>query len=703
MPYAVPPFAAALCVGDAARVKSAAGSPTGWPAVRAQGDQLYVGGLTVPVGGLTVPVGGLTVPVGGLTLPVGGLTVPVGGLTVTTGAAAGSGAAAQAAEEAAAQTHQLLASLAELLRSHGSDPVDVVFVHLYLRDMAHFRAVNAAYEEYFGSHPPSRSAVQARVLRQPAAGTAAVTGSAGTIATSPLVALDCIAFRGSGRAVREFGSGVTAAGAYRSTLHVASLSAWAPLCIGPYCQANTTGPLVWLAGQIGLRPDSMALAQGGLQPQLAQALVNTARLLAALSSALPLALSVTVYLPDAVFEPPLADTTDGGGTTDADIITAVRRAVVDWVLGVAAQSGRAARRPRVRSRGPANSADERGFSLGPAAHQLPSYVAQHRELRRDAWDMDDSDGHGSNDDRGDAASESGRSDEHSGADEYGLADADDVKSQHVAIARRLMARLAPVYIVRVPALPRGALVEIEVVAVTAAAAAQMPSGLRAEGHEGQDATEAAAGAGSAAAMVVCSRHSAHGFPRSMCSAWAVAAADAADAHPTCAGAGVPANSAVEAVAAQLALRLAHALASMHVLWDCAMHVRVYFYAPPPGAAGEDDPDADVAAAGEHLQRALCLELAAHGASPLPAITLVACSGPVDNMDVNTIAHAQGHPATNAAHAERATDIVPTPPQRASKPQPLLSASAHLLAYDLARLRSEVAVRCQYPAPDAGEA
>ena len=49
----------------------------------------------------------------------------------------------------------------------------------------------------------------------------------------------------------------------RDVLHVQSLSRWAPLCIGPYCQANRLlrGSLLMLAGQIGLVPETMQLAE----------------------------------------------------------------------------------------------------------------------------------------------------------------------------------------------------------------------------------------------------------------------------------------------------------------------------------------------------------------------------------------------------------------------------------------------------------
>ena len=46
-------------------------------------------------------------------------------------------------------------------------------------------------------------------------------------------------------------------------LHVQSVSAWAPACIGPYAQAAVGGGMLYMAGQIGLHPASMQLVPGG--------------------------------------------------------------------------------------------------------------------------------------------------------------------------------------------------------------------------------------------------------------------------------------------------------------------------------------------------------------------------------------------------------------------------------------------------------
>jgi diphthine-ammonia ligase len=54
----------------------------------------------------------------------------------------------------------------------------------------------------------------------------------------------------------------------RQVLHVQSISAWAPSCIGPYSQATAFGSLVHMAGQIGLDPPTMQLVDGGCEPQV---------------------------------------------------------------------------------------------------------------------------------------------------------------------------------------------------------------------------------------------------------------------------------------------------------------------------------------------------------------------------------------------------------------------------------------------------
>ena len=85
--------------------------------------------------------------------------------------------------------------------------------------------------------------------------------------------------------------------ALRSTLHVQSISHWAPVCVGPYSQANTIrGGITFLAGQIGLDPPTMTLTEGGWKAQLKQSWTNAASVLDALGGSLSDCLSGLVYI-----------------------------------------------------------------------------------------------------------------------------------------------------------------------------------------------------------------------------------------------------------------------------------------------------------------------------------------------------------------------------------------------------------------------
>ncbi|EPQ59934.1 hypothetical protein GLOTRDRAFT_125792 [Gloeophyllum trabeum ATCC 11539] len=101
-------------------------------------------------------------------------------------------------------------------------------ISIFLSSMDLFARVNAVYSTYFATSPPARACVAVDL-------------------PSPIrIMLDCVAY--SREAISE-----------RSALHVQSLSYWAPANIGPYSQAITAGQRIFISGQIGLIPSSMAL------------------------------------------------------------------------------------------------------------------------------------------------------------------------------------------------------------------------------------------------------------------------------------------------------------------------------------------------------------------------------------------------------------------------------------------------------------
>lgn len=138
---------------------------------------------------------------------------------------------------------------------------DILYVHLYLSEMSHFAKINEHYVKFFGTHlPPSRACV--------AVGKGALPGGR-------RVMMDCVLQRGSGGYLRsDGGSLIDGPDSFlkqafqnkhhllRKCLHVQSLSHWAPVCIGPYSQANTLrSAIVFLAGMIGLVPETMKLIE----------------------------------------------------------------------------------------------------------------------------------------------------------------------------------------------------------------------------------------------------------------------------------------------------------------------------------------------------------------------------------------------------------------------------------------------------------
>ena len=115
---------------------------------------------------------------------------------------------------------------------------DALFVHLYVPEMAHFAAANAAYSKFFPSiNPPSRATVQ--------------------LAANPEISLIAEVLL---RRQNNTPSPLLPYIQEKKVLHVQSISEWAPSCIGPYSQAVAHQGLVFFAGQIPLDPPTMGVA-----------------------------------------------------------------------------------------------------------------------------------------------------------------------------------------------------------------------------------------------------------------------------------------------------------------------------------------------------------------------------------------------------------------------------------------------------------
>eukprot|EP01124_Arcella_intermedia_P033770 TRINITY_DN8198_c0_g1_i1.p1 TRINITY_DN8198_c0_g1~~TRINITY_DN8198_c0_g1_i1.p1 ORF type:complete len:684 (-),score=165.67 TRINITY_DN8198_c0_g1_i1:1359-3197(-) len=132
------------------------------------------------------------------------------------------------------ETACLFNAIRETLRRHQVSMSEVFYINVYLRDMADFAKMNAIYKQYFSSGPPSRACV---AIDWP-------YGASGVI-------VECYGWGDTGKDVKR-------------TLHVQSISEWAPACIGPYSQANvitinSSTKLISFAGQIAMNPPDLSL------------------------------------------------------------------------------------------------------------------------------------------------------------------------------------------------------------------------------------------------------------------------------------------------------------------------------------------------------------------------------------------------------------------------------------------------------------
>lgn len=68
----------------------------------------------------------------------------------------------------------------------------------------------------------------------------------------------------------------------RRTMHVQSISHWAPANIGPYSQAIKVGEIIYVAGQIALVPGTMQMVEGGISQECRLALRHVGRVINAM-------------------------------------------------------------------------------------------------------------------------------------------------------------------------------------------------------------------------------------------------------------------------------------------------------------------------------------------------------------------------------------------------------------------------------------
>ncbi|XP_053365796.1 diphthine--ammonia ligase [Clarias gariepinus] len=156
------------------------------------------------------------------------------------------------------------------LQEKGWQLKHILLVHLYVRDMEDFGKVNAVYRIFFTHCPPARVCVQAR------------------LPVGQLLQMDVLLHDWLMAPEEGFFQ-------HRDTLHVQSLSHWAPANIGPYSQAVQVDEAVFCAGQIALVPCTMQLLEAGPCAQAKLCYSHVEKVLHAKSAGLTLGHSLQAH------------------------------------------------------------------------------------------------------------------------------------------------------------------------------------------------------------------------------------------------------------------------------------------------------------------------------------------------------------------------------------------------------------------------
>ncbi|XP_031625723.1 uncharacterized protein LOC116342317 isoform X2 [Contarinia nasturtii] len=148
-------------------------------------------------------------------------------------------------------------ALVKIVTENGYELNNLCYISLYVRSMNDYAELNDVYVKAFNfQNPPSRVCIE-----------------------SPLpdglqVIMEGVAFKPRNSDINN----------QRHTMHVQSISHWAPANIGPYSQSTRVGEITYIAGQIALVPGSMTIIDGGIRPQCKLALRHISRIAKAMNT-----------------------------------------------------------------------------------------------------------------------------------------------------------------------------------------------------------------------------------------------------------------------------------------------------------------------------------------------------------------------------------------------------------------------------------
>ncbi|XP_014611371.1 PREDICTED: diphthine--ammonia ligase [Polistes canadensis] len=155
-------------------------------------------------------------------------------------------------------TKEALEKLSSLVKKENLQISDIVAVTLYIKDMSNYASINEVYTSWLNkTNPPVRICVECPLNIH--------------------VVLDAIAYK----EIQDCGDKKVHK---RHTMHVQSISHWAPANIGPYSQAVRVGDIISVAGQIPLVPGNMTLLDLNIKRQCRLTLRHIDRIVKAMDT-----------------------------------------------------------------------------------------------------------------------------------------------------------------------------------------------------------------------------------------------------------------------------------------------------------------------------------------------------------------------------------------------------------------------------------
>ncbi|XP_073828856.1 uncharacterized protein [Musca autumnalis] len=178
-------------------------------------------------------------------------------------------------------------SLRSLATEHNYEMTNYCYITLYVRSISEYQTLNRIYGQAFNfQNPPTRVCVECPLPEECHVIIEAIAFKSPQRRRATISIQEGSSEGGSSDDIMNTSSCSSTNDALckRHTMHVQSISHWAPANIGPYSQSTKIGEITYISGQIALVPGSMTIIEGGIRPQCKLTLRHISRIAKAMNA-----------------------------------------------------------------------------------------------------------------------------------------------------------------------------------------------------------------------------------------------------------------------------------------------------------------------------------------------------------------------------------------------------------------------------------